>query len=133
MNNHEFPRNSMLKYLILGGLITAQLLSACSAAAPDSTEEPIPISTVQEMPDTTPSPEVTENPFGEWTEYINEPVNFRYLYPSAWFGPEVDESEGSLRLEVGSDVVYPYGTSREDQITTVPDSYYITNQYFENI
>ena len=43
------------------------------------------------------------------------------------------ESEGSLRLEVGSDVVYPYGTSREDQITTVPDSYYITIQYFENI
>ena len=43
------------------------------------------------------------------------------------------ETEGSLRLVVGSDVVYPYGTSRKEQITTVPDSYYITIQYFENI
>ena len=133
MNNHEFPRNSMLKYLILSGLITGLVLSACSAAAPESTVEHIPTSTVQKMPDPTLSPEETENPYGDWMEYINEPVSFRYLYPSAWFGPEVYESEGSLRLEVGSDVVYPYGSSREDQITTVPDSYYITIQYFENI
>ena len=133
MNNHEFPRNSMLKYLILGGLITGLVLSACSAAAPESTEEHIPTSTVQEMPDPTPSPEATENPFGDWMEYINDSVGFRYLYPAAWYGPDAYESEGSLRLEVGSDVVYSYGTSREDQVTTVPDSYYITIQYFENI
>jgi len=133
MNNRQSTKYSLIRIYILTSLIAGLVLSACSAAAPESTEEHIPTSTVQEIPDPTPSLEVTENPFGEWTEYINEPVSFRYLYPSAWFGPEVYESEGSLRLEVGSDVVYPYSTSREDQITTVPDSYYITIQYFENI
>ena len=114
-------------------LTISLVLCACSAAAPERTEEPIPTRTVQEIPDPTPSPEATENPFGDWMEYINDTLGFRYLYPAAWYGPEVYETEGSIRLEVSSDVVYPYGTDRTEQITTVPDSYSITIQYFENI
>ena len=83
MNNRQSTKYSLIRIYILTSLIAGLVLSACSAAAPESTEEHIPTSTVQEMPDPTPSPEVTENPFGEWTEYINELVSFRYLYPSA--------------------------------------------------
>ncbi len=133
MNKRQCTKKILIKFFILICLIAGLALSACSGAAPESTEEPIPTSTVQEMPDPTPSPGATENPHGDWMEYINDTVGFRYLYPAAWYGPEVYESEGSIRLEVSSDVVYPYGTDRTEQITTVPDSYSITIQYFENI
>jgi hypothetical protein len=135
MKNPLNLKYSPLKFAILASLMTGLVLSACSAAAPDNSDEqsPLPTKTIQEMPDPTPSPEVTQNPFGDWTEYTNEGFGFRYLYPSTWYGPEVYESEGSLRLEVGSDLVYPYGTDRTEQITSIPDSYYITIQYFENI
>ena len=133
MKNRQSTEYSLIKFFILTSLIAGLFLSACSAAAPQSTEVHIPTSTDQELPDPTPSPEVTENTFGDWMEYSNETTGFRYLYPSFWYGPDAYETEGSLRLVVGSDVVYPYGTSREDQITTVPDSYSITIQYFENI
>jgi len=133
MNNRQSNKYSLFSFFILAVLIAGLVLSACSATVLESTEEHIPTSTVLELPDPTPSPEATENPFGDWMEYNNETIGFRYLYPSSWYGPDAHETEGSLRLVVGSDVVYPYGTSREDQVTTVPDSYYITIQYFENI
>ena len=37
-----------------------------------------------------------------------------------------------MRIEVGSDQVYPYGTDRTDQVTTLPDSYYVLIEYVEN-
>ena len=133
MNNRQSTKHSFIRFFVLTSLIAGLVLSACSTGSSESTEELIPTSTVQEMPDPTPSPEATENLYGDWMEYINNSVGFRFLYPAAWYGPEVYETEGSMRLEVSTDVVYPYGTSREDQVTTVPDSYYITIQYFENI
>lgn len=114
--------------------IITLFLGACapSAADPgDGIQEAPPTEIPLEQP--TLTPEATQNPYGDWNEFINEGINFRVLYPSSWYGPEVYESEGSLRLEIGSDVVYPYGTDRTEQITTVPDSFYITVQYFENI
>ncbi|MCD6423895.1 MAG: hypothetical protein J7L35_00170 [Anaerolineales bacterium] len=134
MSNRQSTRYSALKFIFLAGLLFALVLSACSAAGPKIQDEvPLAPSATLKEPDSTPTPEATENPFGDWLEYTNEGLGFRYLYPSSWYGPDVYESEGSLRLEVGSDVVYPYGTSREDQVNTVPNSYYITIQYFENI
>jgi len=50
-------------------------------------------------------------------------------YSADWRGPEVYETESSLTFEVGTDVVYPYGTSREDRVYTKENSYYITLQY----
>ena len=134
LNNIHSSRYSLINLILLASIISGLVLSACSAAGTEIQEEapPAPSATLKE-PDSTPTPEATENPFGDWLEYTNEGLGFRYLYPSSWYGPDAYESEGSLRLEVGSDVVYPYGTSREDQVNTVPDSYYITIQYFENI
>lgn len=118
---------------IMIGIILLVLVSGCAASTPVETE--IPTSpTAADLPteEPTPLPEPTGNPFGDWLEYRNEEYGFRFLYPADWFGPEVYESDGSLRIEVGSDQVYPYGTSREDQITSVPDSYYILIQYVQN-
>ena len=107
------------------------LISACSPAPTGSEPPPIePTEVIVEEP--SPSPEATENPFGDWLEYRNEDYGFRFLYPGDWFGPEIHDTDGFLRIEIGSDQVYPYGTSREEQITTIPDSYYILIQYVEN-
>lgn len=119
--------------LMLIGLMLITVSSACNAPAPADGEVQIsapPEDIVVDEP--APTPEATENPFGDWMEYKNEDVGFRFLYPADWFGPEVSASEGSLRIEIGSDIVYPYGTSREEQITSIPDSYYILIQYIEN-
>ncbi len=119
--------------MILIGITCLALFSGCAAPTPLESESPTSAPTQDtqvEEPD--PSPEPTVNPYGDWMEYVNEDYGLRFLYPASWFGPEVYESEGSLRIEVASDQVYPYGTSREDQITTIPDSYYVLIQYNEN-
>jgi len=131
MKNRTSTRLFPIEITILASLIV--VLSAC--AAPSTEENLVGISAPTEelmAEEPTPSPEPTDNPFGNWSEYQNDNFGFRFLYPTSWFGPEVSESEGSLRVEVGSDQVYPYGTSREDQITSLPDSYYILIQYVEN-
>ncbi len=135
MNNRQSTKYTLIRFFILTSLIASLVLSACSAATPDITAEnpPPPTATLDKGPAYTSTPEATKNPYGDWMEYTNDTVGFRYLYPAAWYGPEVYETEGSMRLEVSSDVVYPYGTGRTEQITTVPDSYSITIQYFENI
>jgi hypothetical protein len=107
------------------------ILNGC--ATPVETDSPSSEPTeVVPTEEPTPLPEPTENPFGDWLEYRNDDYGFRFLFPTDWFGPQVEDTDGFLRIEVGSDQVYPYGTNREDQITTVPDSYYVLIQYVEN-
>lgn len=127
--------------LVRTGLLVLALLvlTGCSAAKPDEplvVESTIPVlpTSTSEVSEPLPSatPEGSEAPGDAWVEYTNQNFQFRFSYPAAWFGPDAYESDGSLRLAIGSDVVYPYGTSREDQINTVPDSYFITIQYNQN-
>jgi hypothetical protein len=128
----QLPKVHKRNCLFIGILISFVILSSC---APVPTEENINQDSLPQPAVTTekiPSPEPADDPLGDWMEYTNEAIQFRFLYPSSWYGPEVDQQEGSLRVEIGSDVVYPYGTDRTEQITTVPDSYYIVIQYFEN-
>jgi hypothetical protein len=122
-------------------LVAAVLLvgAGCAPTAPEQavvseTTEPLPPTSEVAPSEAAPAPTspAAEDPAGQWTEYQNENFQFRFAYPSDWFGPDVYESDGSLRLAVGSDVVYPYGTSREDQINTLPDAYFITIQYNQN-
>ncbi len=120
-------------FSILIGITLLLLASSCAAPTPVETETPVN-PTMVDVPteEPTPTPAPTENPYGDWLEYKNEDYGFRFLYPASWYGPEVYEADGSLRIEVGSDQVYSYGTSREDQVTSIPDSYYILIQYVEN-
>jgi len=72
------------------------------------------------------------DPTSGWQTYDNPSIGISFQFPSTWFGPEVYEVDGDLRVEIVSDVVYPYGTGREDQIYTLPNSYYILIQYRPN-
>jgi len=118
--------------ILIAGFILLPL-SGCASNLPAGVNSvsDTPAAT-QFIPSPSPAPTETANPFGDWSEYKNESIGFRFLYPSSWYGPDVYEQDGSLRLEVGSDVVYPYGTDRTDQKNTIPDSYFITINYFEN-
>jgi len=135
------PNNSIFRHWIwIGSIITLLGISGCSLSSqtnPPDTLSPaaVPSATTQVEPSVaipTSAPEATEDLSQEWTDYKNENFQFSFAYPSTWYGPDVYESDGTLRLAIGSDVVYPYGTSREDQISTIPDAYYITIQYNQN-
>lgn len=64
--------------------------------------------------------------------YTNSAFGLSFQYPASWFGPDEYISAETLRVSVGSDVVYPYGTDRTEQIYMTPNSYYIVVQYTRN-
>ena len=68
----------------------------------------------------------------DWKSYANSAFELGFQYPSSWFGPDEYVSDQSLRVEVGSDVVYPYGTDRLEQIYESKNSYYVLIQYSKN-
>ena len=140
MKNIKLIDITVWKFLLFP-LISSLLIAGCfspSQADPSEPLDPSPVPSdppVEDPAETIP-PQSTaegENPSDGWAEYYNETLSFSFSYPTTWYGPDVYESEGSLRLQVGSDVVHPYGTDRTEQVATIPDSYYITIQYFENI
>jgi hypothetical protein len=66
-----------------------------------------------------------------WKLYTNNTFGFGFQYASNWFGPSEDISDGTLRVEVGSDKVYPYGEPPE-QPSDVKNSYNVVIQYTKN-
>lgn len=79
----------------------------------------------------TPDPALPTVPASSprWQTYNNASFGLSFLYPPGWFGPEVYMADNTLRLEIGSDVVYPYGTSLEERTYFLSNSYYIVIQY----
>jgi len=67
--------------------------------------------------------------YAGWMHYGSADFGLDLRYPSGWFGPEVYTVDQDLRIEIGSDVVYPYGTDRTEQIYTLEDAYYILVEY----
>ena len=61
--------------------------------------------------------------------YESSEFGLSFRYPPGWFGPDEYISGQTLRVAVGSDVIYPYGTGREEQVFTVPDAYYVVVQF----
>lgn len=119
---------------VIGTLVVAMMvLSGCAPAA-----EPVepaatpgsPTATAEVQP--TPAAEPTSDSFPGWTTYSNAAFGVSFRYPSTWFGPDVYEFENGVRLEVGSDVVYPYGTGPEDREPGAPNSYNVVIQYTLN-
>jgi hypothetical protein len=70
--------------------------------------------------------------WADWKSYANSTFGLGFRYPSSWFGPDEYVSDQNLRVEIGSDVVYPYGTDRMEQIYEVKNSYYVLIQYSKN-
>jgi len=105
--------------------ITACAPSVAATSAPPSAAEPT-------EPIATQIPTVVESQSAGQKAYTNSIFGLGFQYPPNWFGPDEYVSEQTLRVSIGSDVVYPYGTSREEQIHAVRNSYYVVIQYSKN-
>lgn len=130
----------MKKTLTLFALIIAFAISACVPQVIDTpvlpTMEPTLVAVIE-------SPAITEAPVTDSTatdapvpmdpsgmkSYSNSEFGLSFQFPAIWFGPEEYISEGSLRVEVGSDQVYPYGTDPSERIYNLRNSYSVLLQY----
>jgi hypothetical protein len=125
---------TMKKTIAILILLLPLILSACATqTAPAPTSLP---ATATEAPTAThtpipPTPTQVE-PTPALAHYTNSAFRLSFEYPSSWYGPDEYIADQTLRVEVGSDVVYPYGTGREEQIYTLPNSYYVVIQYTQN-
>jgi hypothetical protein len=112
--------------------MVAIMMSACAprmiplpqAAAATDVPAPPAVDTQTTMPTATA---VAEQP-GDLKAYSNTAFGLGFQYPSNWYGPDEYVSDQTLRVAIGSDVVYPYGEVPE-QPSTVTNSYAITIQY----
>ncbi len=131
-------KNTLSLILMLFGLV----LAACAQPAPAVptalavTTTQAPALTLPPAPTAaqSPSPFPTTPPIEPEAQstYFNSQFGFGFKIPSGWFGPDEYISENTLRVAVGSDVVYPYGTGREEQIYTRVNSYNVVIQYTLN-
>jgi hypothetical protein len=115
----------MKKTLTLPLFLIVLIVSACG---PQTTPTPIEAEATQ-IP-ATQSP-ATEQP-ADLKTYSNSELGLGFQFPSSWFGPEEYVADQTLRVEVGSDKVYPYGTSPEERIYELKNSYYVVIQYSKN-
>jgi hypothetical protein len=107
-------------------------LSGCASL---NTTPPVEIEETTAPITTIPPAVVTDSPADPdpgWQTYANPSVGISFQFPTSWFGPDEYVVEDDIRLEIGSDVVYPYGTGREEQIYELKNSYYILIQYRPN-
>jgi hypothetical protein len=65
--------------------------------------------------------------------FKNADFGLSFQFPAEWYGPDEYSWGQGLRIEVGSDVVYPYGTGLDERIYEVEDSYYVIIQYNPNV
>ena len=99
-------------------LPTDQLAAEPPAPAATKTSQPVPPTMVE--------------PSTISKLYNHSIFGLGFQYPADWFGPDEYISDQTLRVAVGSDVVYPYGTDRSEQIYNVKNSYYVVVQYSIN-
>jgi hypothetical protein len=104
------------------------MISACSFSV---TVPRLPAKTEVPQIPATSSP-ATAAPSSELRSYYNSMIGLGFQYPSNWFGPDEYISDQVLRVEVGSDKVYPYGTSLEERVYEHKNSYSVVIQYSKN-
>lgn len=63
---------------------------------------------------------------------MNDVFGLSFRYPVNWFGPEEYVSEQILRVEVGSDQVYPYGTDPLERPDEAANAYHVIIQYVKD-
>lgn len=108
---------------LIAGIISSCSFSVTVPSLPANTEVP-------QIPATT-SPATTAPPT-DLKSYYNSAIGLGFQYPSNWFGPDEYISDQMLRVEVGSDKVYPYGTGLEERVYEHKNSYYVVIQYSKN-
>jgi hypothetical protein len=117
-------------------LFLLMMMLALNACAPLATATPVTLPTTEttvsvetQIPTVVLPTEADQS--ATWKQYTNNTFGFGFQYASNWFGPSEYISDGTLRIEVGSDKVYPYGEAPE-QPSDVKNSYNVVIQYTKN-
>lgn len=109
--------------LLIGILLLLMVSGACSTPQPTQVLIELPANGA-----TPTSVDQADPPSGIET-YSNSKFNLSFQFPSNWYGPDVVEGDQGTTISVGSDIVYPYGTSREERLYKINNSYYVTIQF----
>lgn len=117
----------MKKNLPVFLLMIVLVMSAC---APQLADAPVPVVKAQTQVPVVDSPTLA-SPTATYRSYTNSAFDLGFQFPVDWFGPEEYVSDGTLRVEIGSDKVYPYGEP-PDQPSDVKNSYNVVIQYTKN-
>jgi hypothetical protein len=114
--------------------LTASILWLSGCAPATASVPPVATQAAAAVATTPPTvgPEPTVDPFPGWKAYANPAFGISLRFPPTWYGPDVYEFEDGVRLAVGSDVVYPYGTGPEDRQPGALDAYAVVIQYTVN-
>jgi hypothetical protein len=107
------------------------LVFTMSACSPVKLETSIPSPTNQVGTPSIPQSSSESTPVEIQKQYFNNAFSFGFQFPSNWFGPEEYVSDQTLRVELGSDVVFPYG-ERPENSSAVLNSYNIVVQFTKN-
>lgn len=122
----------MKKILTISLLMITLIINACAPLA-TATSKPLP--NIEPTAAETQIPAFVSpteaNPPAAEKSYRNDKFGLGFQYPSSWFGPGEYVSDGTLRVEVGSDTVYPYGEQPEGP-SGVKNSYGVVIQYTKN-
>jgi hypothetical protein len=108
-------------------VVPVLLLAACRPQA-----KPSPTAPPQIEPSALAPTAEAEGPSSDWKIHQNDEFGLSFQFPPEWYGPEEYVSDGTLRVEIGSDKVYPYGTDPLERTYESKDSYYIVIQYSRN-
>jgi len=135
----------MRKKLALRLMVLCLVLAACTPPAPTAAPQPpvgeatgvsfTPLPAETDLPEDVPSPTPVvgvPTPVADgWMGYRNPSFGLSFQYPPGWFGPEEYVNENTLRVEIGTDLVYPYGTDPSEREYMLTDSYAIVLQYMK--
>ncbi len=112
-------------------LLLAVLISSGCAPAVTANSTPPPVSKPSPQYETPVATNVTATEVSqapETKQYSNTAFGLSFQYPASWYGPDEYVSGQTLRVAVGSDVVYPYGEPPVEP-SQVRNSYIIVIQY----
>lgn len=110
-------------------MITVVILAGCGMLNPAAPTllPAIPATSVATRAVTAPNAALTPTAVQSASkEYKNKSFSICLRSPAEWQGPEVYENKDAFVFDVGTDKVYPYGTSLENRLYTKPDAYYIS-------
>ena len=141
VSRHSLEGETILKTtlaLLLSMIVLAA--NACATQVPaaptplPASATPLPVAQptlTVEMQMPTSVPPTPANATQAQKTYTNSTFGLSFRYPSDWFGPDEYIADQTLRVAVGSDVVYPYGEQPEKP-SQVVNSYLIVVQYTKN-
>lgn len=121
----------MLKRFAILFMIIPIFAISCTASQENSlpTASPTALPPVVETDSVVETDTVAEIPVNNEQQYVNNEFGLTFSIPANWAGPEEYEVEQTLRVEVATDAVYPYGTDPTERPDEVANAYHVIIQY----